>query len=245
LILHESPGSHANTQRHLVALDTNRACVGLKVANAIAEGTQRECIISDLSTLLAMPLAPRKRLIQPIANLPKIGGQDFVADRWYHGAEALDKLATVPEGPAIRQAVTNTPDPLLVDYGEWLGFGLLFAVNDRSNAGNWICSATGPTIGMFDTESSLSGIAAHADYRFPLQFFNLLQAVNAPPAGGTHNVHRAAVSRGLRQLYKKWAGWHKSVGEILSKNPPSVGYRSDWMRLGHKQFINRALTGLA
>jgi len=226
-----------------VAVDTNGVCVGLKVAGS--DGTQRECVVSELATLLQLPLAPRKCLIAAINNLPKIGQQGFVADRWYEGAEALDKLANPPHGPAIHQAINNDPVPLLVDYGEWLGFGLLFAISDRPNAGNWVCTALGPSIGVIDTESSLSGTAAPAEYRFPLQFFNLLHAVNAPLVGGVQNAHRSAVSRGLRRLYKKWAGEHKKVVELLTKNSASANFSSDWMQLGHKDFIKTALAGLA
>ena len=246
LVLHESPGGHANTQLHIVAVDLTGACVGLKAANRIAHGTQREAIISQLASSLEMPLGPRQRIMLPIQNLPKIGGQDFVASLWHDGAEALDKLNNVPGGNAIKQAVAADPEPLLVDFGEWLGFGLVFGINDRGNAGNWICSAVGPSIGMIDTEDSLGAPAVHGDYKFPLSFWNLLQGVNGPaPAGHAHNSQTSAVARGLRQFYKKWAGNHKIVVAQLNQSPISSAYRCNWMGLGHKEFMEKALVGLA
>ncbi len=246
LVLHESPGGHANTQLHIVAADSTGACVGLKAANRIAHGTQREGIISQLASLLEMPLGPRQRIMLPIQNLPKIGGQDFVASHWHDGAEALDKLSNVPGGAAIKQAVAANPEPLLVDFGEWLGFGLVFGINDRSNAGNWICSAVGPSIGMIDTEDSLTAPAVLGDYKFPLSFWGLLQGVNGPvPGGALHNTQRSAVARGLRRFYKNWAGSHKTVLTQLNQSPISSSYRCNWMGLGHKEFMDQALAGLA
>jgi len=246
LLLHDSPGTHSNTQLHIVAVDSAGACVGLKAANRSAHGTQRECIISEIASHFDMPLAPRQRLMAPIQNLPKIGGQDFVSNLWHEGAEALDKLDKVPGGPAIRQAVSADPEPLLVDYGEWLGFGLVFGINDRHNAGNWVCTAHGPRIGVIDTEDSMTAAAVHGDYRFPLQFFGLLQGVNGPAAAGAlHNHQRSAVARGLRRFYKKWAGNHKNVMRRLNQSPACTAYRCNWMELGHKAFVHQALTGLA
>jgi len=192
-----------------------------------------------------MPLAPRQRIIPSIQNLPKIGGQDFVANWWHDGAEALDKLDKVPQGPAIRQAVAANAEPLLVDFGEWLGFGLVFGINDRNNAGNWVCNAV-PSIGIIDTEDSLTAAAVHGDYKFPLQFWALLQGVNGPAAtGAPHNHQRSAVARGIRRFYKKWAGSHKNVMSLLNQNASSNSYRCNWMDLGHKDFVARALAGLA
>jgi hypothetical protein len=243
LTLWESPGG-ANAQTHIVAVDAAGACVGLKAANRIAYGTQRECLISELASMLEMPLRPQKRLMQPIQNLPKIGAQDFVADRWYNGAEVLDKIDKVQGGAAIRQAVTADPMPLLIDYGAWLGFGLVFGINDRNNAGNWVCTADGPRIGMVDTEESLTGPARHADYRLPLEFWSLLVAVNAPRPPGGRNPQRSAVARGLRRFYKNWAGSHKKVMALVNANAASNGYRSIWMGLGPTAFMDQALSGL-
>src|SRR2546430_14579473 len=77
--LYQSPGTHANTGNHIVAVDAGGACVGLKAANRIARGTAHECTVSELAVRLQLPMPPRQKLMQPIPNLPNISGVDFIA----------------------------------------------------------------------------------------------------------------------------------------------------------------------
>jgi hypothetical protein len=240
--LHYAPGGHANSATHIVAVDQALEHVGLKATDrGIPSGTEKELIISDIAVELAMPYAPRMSIMTPIACLPAIAGRVFVANHWYSGTEALDKLA-VAAGSLIQQALQGNSQVLLESYGEWFGFGLIFSVGDRNN-GNWVVSADGMIIAMIDTEDSLSGTITGAEYKNALQFLGHLPAITSV-APGSRNPTREAVCRGLRAFYKKWCGNHRKIVEILNSRPVSAGFTSNWMQLGHKGFLESALNSL-
>jgi hypothetical protein len=233
-----APGAHANSATHLVLDDPSGLRIGLKAADrGIQRGTKTERIASGLARRMALPLAPTTHLITRISNgLGVLSNRVLIATEWYQTTEALDKLP-----PHIAGKVQTAATDFLRCFGEWLAFGLALGTRDR-NAGNWICTDDGGSLGMIDLEESLGGEARPEDFRIPLIQFQLLDPLRNEAPRITGGL-RDAVEQGLRAVHKRWFS-ARGLRSGLATHSWCAGYTTTWWIVNEDQFVTDVLTRL-
>lgn len=234
-----APGQHANHSRHLMVVDGANVEIGLKAADRMAYGTKHEVVAAQLARRFGLPLAPDSHLIQPVAGLGPLADRPIVATRWHPHTEALDKLGV---GNAVFAAVQSNGNAIVNSFGQWFGFGLAIGARDR-NAGNWICSADGRSVGMIDLEDSFVGEATLSEFIIPLDAIKLYAPLKAEPPGTAGGL-RESLDQGLRKFYRAWVAPPNILTAVLANQAWGKGYTNRWWPLTENLFVTDAVTGL-
>jgi hypothetical protein len=228
----------ANGDKHVVAVDQDGAFdgihTGLKAAERINEGSQREAVVGEIALLIGIPYAVSFSMMSPINGLAGLSGRPFVATRWFLGAESIES------GSAPALAAQQHPVEFVKCIAEWIGLGLMLGVRDRHN-GNWVCSPDGRQVGMIDNEDVFNGTATASEYAPPLQYVNALDPIRREAAAGS-GAHYDAFATGLREFHKKWTSKRADIDMILRRHPWSANYTSPWMALSEDDFVQEVVS---
>lgn len=234
-------GANASQGNHLVVADRDGidagTHIGLKAAQRIVEGTLKEILVADISMVLGLSCASSLHLLGPIANLGTLSGKTFFAVRWLATAEVFEKITD-----SVKQAVRDHPERFLTCFGEWMGLGLTFGVQDRHN-GNWVCSSDGSAVAMIDNEDAFGAAGDPSAYQGALQHFGLLDLIRAERTAGA-GPHLQHLGAGLRRFADNFAARRAAVDAALARHPWAQSYNSRWMGLTVDEFVQAALAGL-
>jgi hypothetical protein len=241
LKLYNAPsGVNAGQGNHMVAVDHGGAAdgvhVGLKSADRVGEGRQRELSVGEIALLLSLPYATSFKMMSPINGLAGLSGKPFVATRWADGAESIEP----PSAPGA--AAQQHPVDFVRCIAQWIGLGLMLGIGDRHN-GNWVCSPDGKQVVMIDNEDSFSGTASAGDYRMPLQYVGALDPIRQEAAVGT-GIHHDALVAGLVEFHRKWTAKRAEIDQVLQRHAWSATYVSPWMTMSEDDFVRQVVSQL-
>lgn len=164
--LKAATGGKSNKDTHLVATDSKAERASLKYVSGhysdrdIREHllpTENIAIAGQLSLILETPAPIDSEMVGPIAGLGPLHGRRFAARKW-HG-EAIGK---------VKEDIEPHRAAFLEQYGEWVAFGLLFALADGKPE-HWTWDVEDRTVGRCDLE---------------LLFFEQGESVGLPCPGG-------------------------------------------------------------
>lgn len=225
-------GVNANKGNHLVARYDSDVSIGLKAADRVDEGTDREEALGRIAEMLGIRGAAAGVRIDPIQDLGGLDGKEFVATRWNPG-KSLDQLT-----PDERENISDDPDAFLENFGQWLAFCLLFSVQDDKPA-HWIWDDENDVLTHVDNESSLQNHQSRPNqFKQPVAVIGILDQVKQ---GGTSEKN--AVERGIRQVVGTYRDREEEVTDLLAEIG-EANHASDWMDRDPDAFVEQALAGL-
>lgn len=237
--LSAAPGGRSNKDTHLVATDSTGQRVSLKYVSGHYSdpGTKKNllpteniAVAGQLSLLLATPARIDSEMVGPIEGLGPLSGLRFVARKW-HG-EPIGKVQDDIE--ADRAA-------FLEQYGEWVAFGLLFALGDGKRE-HWTWDAGDRTIGRCDLELLFFEQGKVSDYRAPLDMLGVRGSIKSG-----EGADYEAFARGLRGMVKRFRERRAEVQEVVeSVDCHTRGFLDGhgWASLTSEEFTEAVLEGL-
>ena len=175
-----------NRANHRKAILADGRTVGIKAAERVTKGTEREYLTALTARKLKIPGSGACGIFYMPDGLP-LAGKQVAALEWLSGGESIKKLPNVSEA---RQS-SETAKQL----GEWFWLCLYFGVSDR-HMGNWVWSENKKTVAMIDCE----------DWKQGSQTPQALNPIAKQILGSSlSNEHASQMLQGLRAARHKLA----------------------------------------
>lgn len=237
--LSAAPGGRSNKDTHLVAIDANGERASLKYVSGHHSDprskkhllpTENIAVAGQLSLVLETPAPIDSDMIGPIEGLGPLDGHRFAARRW-HG-EAIGQ---------VREDIEAHRAAFLEQYGEWVAFGLLFALGDGKQE-HWTWDVGGRTVGRCDLELLFFEQGKVSDYRAPLDMLGVRASVKSGEGADFE-----AFARGVRAMVEKSRGRRAEVQEVLKSVDDHTRTFLDghgWASLTPEDFVQAVLEGL-
>ena len=131
-----------NRANHRKAILADGRTVGIKAAERVTKGAEREYLTALTARKLKIPGSGACGIFYMPDGLP-LAGKQVAALEWLSGGEPIQKLPNLSEA---RQS-SETAKQL----GEWFWLCLYFGVSDR-HMGNWVWSENKKAVAMIDCE---------------------------------------------------------------------------------------------
>lgn len=212
----------ANADCHLVARTVTGDRFGLKLFNVTntPDGAQRDKLMADLAAICDAPNVCPVTQTGAIAFIPEF--QNAVVVNITHW---MSNSTSVRHIPTLRKdALRNGGDEYYSQLGEWLAFGLLFAIADRHD-GNWVWNDNEQKLAMIDLEFALNAGVT-------LDHYNQIVANFLSTTPAIANRQMDKLVEGFTIMWQKLIDCRPDLEQLLQQHQFAAGFQLTLLNQG-------------